>query len=256
MRVRIEQLNWAPPQASMVLRNVNLEVLPGQFLSIVGPNGSGKSSLLRCVYRVLRPSSGIVTLDDVDVWKLSPRDVARQVAVLAQAATLAFDFTVGEIVALGRVPHTGNFQDRHDHKIVYEALQACRLLPLADRSFRTLSGGEKQRALVARAIAQQPRLLVLDEPTNHLDLRAQHDVMMLARRLGVTTIAALHDLSLAARISDRVVIMDEGEIVAAGTPKEVLTAERICRVFDLAVDVFPHPTTGHLMIDPIYDTQV
>lgn len=253
MRVRIDRLSWAPSTTSMVLRDVSLEVEPGQFLSIVGPNGSGKSSLLRCAYRVLRPSSGSVLLNDVNVWSLTPREVARDVAVLTQASSVAFDFTVGDIVALGRIPHAGSCRGEQDEEVVYDALNVCRLLPLAQRSFRTLSGGEKQRVLVARVIAQQPRLLILDEPTNHLDLRAQHDVMALARRLEVTTVAALHDLTLAARISDRVLMMRAGEIVADGDPKDVLTAERISAVFELAVDVFPHPTNGHLVIEPMYE---
>jgi iron complex transport system ATP-binding protein len=211
-----------------------------EVVGIVGPNGSGKSTTLRCVYRALKPHAGAVLLDGESVHKR--QHIARDLAALTQESQVEFDFTVAEVVEMGRLPH-----DRDpalDARVVADALAKVDVAHLADRSFLSLSGGERQRVLIARAVAQRPRVLVLDEPTNHLDIRHQLDVLALARRLGVTILTVLHDLNLAASYCDRLYVLDEGRVVAHGTPEEVLVPELIAKVFHVAAHVVRHPTTG------------
>ena len=228
---------------------VLLDVAPGQFVGLVGPNGSGKSSLLRTIYRVLKPSAGrIVHLGD-EVWKVSARQAARRMAVVAQERMGEFDFTVDEIVMMGRTPHKRllDTDTAADHELVERCLGQVAMRHCAGRLFQSLSGGEKQRVLVARALAQQAEFLVLDEPTNHLDIRQQLELLELIGRLGTTTLAALHDLNLAARYCDRLAMLCEGRLVAAGTPAEVLTAERISAVYGVEATV--GEANGLLRID-------
>lgn len=185
------------------------------------------------------------------MWQTPPRQVARDLAVITQAYSIEFDFTVFEMVRMGRIPHHHSFKrtTAEDDAVVEAALRECRLVDLADRTFSTLSGGERQRTLIARALAQQPRVLLMDEPTNHLDIRAQIETLRLARNLGITVLAAIHDLGLAARFSDRVAVLSAGRVVAVGPPAEVLTSELVEEVYGVQVDVFPHPRHGHLVID-------
>ncbi|WP_330273029.1 ABC transporter ATP-binding protein [Lentzea sp. NBC_00516] len=212
----------------------------GEVVGIVGPNGSGKSTTLRCVYRALKPDAGTVLLDGENVHKR--HDVARHLAALTQESQVEFDFTVAEVVEMGRLPHDRD--PARDSRVVSEALSTVDVSHLASRSFLSLSGGERQRVLIARAIAQEPRVLVLDEPTNHLDIRHQLDVLRLTRGLGITVLTVLHDLNLAASFCDRLYVLDEGRIVASGTPAEVLVPELIAKVFHVTAHVVRHPTTG------------
>ena len=211
-----------------------------EVVGIVGPNGSGKSTTLRCVYRAMKPDVGAVLIDGVSVHKR--QQLARDLAALTQESQVEFDFTVAEVVEMGRLPHERD--SARDHRIVRDALATVDLSGLAERSFLSLSGGERQRVLIARAIAQEPRVLVLDEPTNHLDIRHQLDVLALARGLGVTVLTVLHDLNLAASYCDRLYVLDEGRLVASGTPEEVLVPELIAKVFHVTAHVVQHPTTG------------
>ncbi|WP_329789468.1 ABC transporter ATP-binding protein [Lentzea sp. DG1S-22] len=211
-----------------------------EVVGIVGPNGSGKSTTLRCVYRALEPDAGVVLLDGADVHKR--HDVARSLSALTQESQVEFDFTVAEVVEMGRLPHDRD--PARDARVVARALDAADVAHLAARSFLSLSGGERQRVLIARAIAQEPRVLVLDEPTNHLDIRHQLDVLALTRGLGVTVLTVLHDLNLAASYCDRLYVLDEGRVVASGTPREVLVPELVAKVFHVIAHVVTHPTTG------------
>ncbi|WP_154697420.1 ABC transporter ATP-binding protein [Lentzea guizhouensis] len=211
-----------------------------EVVAIVGPNGSGKSTTLRCVYRALKPDAGAVLLDGTSVHKRP--HLARDLAALSQESQVEFDFTVAEVVEMARLPHERD--PERDRRVVAEALATVDATHLAGRSFLSLSGGERQRVLIARAIAQQPRVLVLDEPTNHLDIRHQLDVLSLARGLGVTVLTVLHDLNLAASYCDRLYVLDEGRLVACGTPREVLVPELIAKVFHVTAHVVAHPTTG------------
>jgi len=247
MRVRVDGVSVAIGTAA-ILDRAEVRVEPGQFAALVGPNGCGKSTLLRTVYRALRPSTGTVLLGDADVWRLSPKESARRTAVVAQEHHADFDFAVGEVVLLGRIPHKRPL-DRDtavDRGLARQALDRVGMRGFEDRTFATLSGGEKQRVLVARALVQQSPLLLLDEPTNHLDIRYQIETMQLVRGLGVTTLAALHDLNLAAQYCDRVHVMQAGRIVAGGAPAEVLTGELIEAVFGVHVERMVSPTTGRL----------
>ncbi len=229
-----------------VLRGIDLTVETGEFLALVGPNGSGKSTLLRTAYRALRPDSGTVHFGEDDVWQLRPRAAARKRAVLPQHPPAHADFTVAETVAMGRSPHLGPFdrETARDRAIADDALDRVGMTWAAHRTITTLSGGERQRVLLARALAQQAPLIILDEPTNHLDVGAQVDLLTLVRTLGVTVLAALHDLDQAAAFADRIAVLDHGRVAAVGPPAEVLTPELIAEVFRVRAHVGPHPLTG------------
>jgi len=233
-----------------IVRGVSLAVAPGAIVGLVGPNGSGKSTLLRSVYRMLRPSAGVVRLGGDDVWQLAARESARRTGVVVQETPSDFDFTVGEVAAMGRTPHKGMLdRDTHaDAAIIAAALERVGMLNFAERQFNTLSGGEKQRVLVARALVQEPKLLVLDEPTNHLDIHYQLELLELVRTLGITTLVTLHDLNLAAAYCQQLYLLDAGQIVASGTPTEVLTPARVRQVFQVDVICGQHPATGALQL--------
>lgn len=233
-----------------IVNEVSLQVAQGEIVGLIGPNGSGKSTLLRSVYRLLKPVAGYVQLGGEDVWRLSAREAARRTGVVVQETPSDFDFTVGEVVEMGRTPHKGLLEadNARDAQIVQDALARVNMADFVERSFNTLSGGEKQRVLVARALAQEPKLLVLDEPTNHLDIRYQLEILNLVRDLGITTLVTLHDLNLAATYCHRLYLLAAGQIVTAGAPEEVLTTEWIRTVYGVATTCITHPTTGRLLL--------
>lgn len=249
-QLHAQQLCWQAAAAHIV-RDVSLHVAPGEFVGLLGPNGSGKSTLLRMIYRVLRPVSGQVSVSGRDIWQASARDNARAMAVLAQENGSEFELRVRDVVLMGRTPHQSPFarDSEQDLLIVAQALQRVQAETLAERMFATLSGGEKQRVLMARALAQQAPLLVLDEPTNHLDVRHQFELMNLIRSLGLTTLAALHELPLAAHYCDRLYLLKDGALAAQGTPAEVLTPETIAGVYGVRALVRPNPRTGKPLIE-------
>ncbi len=238
------------PGGTRVVHGATFSVAPGQTAGLVGPNGSGKSTLLRTLYRVTRPGAGTVGIDGKDVWKLPPRTVARQVAVMTQETTADFDLDVLDIVLLGRLPHHRGFggDSPHDLALADRALARVGAAELAGRPFAGLSGGEKQRVLLARALVQESQVLVLDEPTNHLDISFQLELMRIIGELGLTTLAALHDLNLAAAHCDVVAVMQAGRIVAHGPPADVLTPELIGEVFGVQAHLLGHPVTGRPLI--------
>jgi iron complex transport system ATP-binding protein len=222
-----------------IVEDAMMDVRPGEFVGLVGPNGSGKSSLLRTIYRVLKPHAGLVTHNGDSIWEMSARETAKRIAVVAQERAGEFDFSVWEVVMMARTPHKGLFdaESRADRQLVEECLAQVNMQGRSARKFNTLSGGEKQRVLMARALAQGTKLLVLDEPTNHLDIRYQLELMTLIKRLGITTLAALHDLNLAAQYCDRIFMLCEGKVVASGTPQEVFQPERIRDVYQVDAQV-------------------
>lgn len=232
--------------ARRIVSEIDLRVEDGQFAGLLGPNGSGKSTILKAIYRVNRPSAGQVLLDGKDLLAVSARAAARRMAVVAQESAVEFALTVREMVMLGRVPHKGRFErdGGEDHEIVSGALERVGAGDLAGRSFHQLSGGEKQRVLIARAIAQGADHLILDEPTSHLDVRYQVEVLELVSSLGVTVLAAIHDLALAALYCDAVHLLAGGRLVAHGSPTSVITAEAIQAVYGADVAVVAHPDTG------------
>ncbi len=247
MQLRTKGITWSV-DTHTIIKDVSLEVKPGEFVGLIGPNGSGKSSMLRTVYRVLRPDAGLVSLDDTDVWQMSARDAARKTAVVAQERSDEFDFRVHEIVMMGRTPHKGIFEQDNatDEALVTSALERVNMLAYRERQFNTLSGGEKQRVLIARALAQQTQFLVLDEPTNHLDIRYQLEILELVKGLTITKLTALHDLNLAAAYCDRLYLLTDGQVAASGKPTEVLTPERIYAAYGVRAQISQHPITGQL----------
>ncbi|EIV94678.1 ABC transporter ATP-binding protein [Frankia sp. QA3] len=231
---------------SPIISDIDLVAEPGEFVALIGPNGSGKSTLLRTIYRSLRPVTGVISLDGDDLWKIPARRAARHRAVVTQHGDVDGEFSVEEIVAMGRGPHK-RLLDREsgtDRRIIRSCLERVDMVHTADRLFSTLSGGERQRVLVARALAQQAPLLILDEPTNHLDVRAQLGLLDLVRDLGLTLLAALHDLNHAAAYCDRVVVLHQGRVTSSGPPLDTLTPEFIETVFGVRAHIGPHPITG------------
>lgn len=222
-----------------VLRTIDLVIPEHKVLGIIGPNGSGKSTLLRCICRVLQPDGGAVLLDGRSLREYSPRQTARRMATVAQHNTYNFDFTVQDIVLMGRSPHKRAFErdDTQDYRIVSQSLAQVGMDGFQHRSFSSLSGGERQRVILARALAQQTPCLLLDEPTNHLDIRYQLQLMELVRGLGRTVITAVHDLNIAAMYCDTLVVMQAGRIVASGTPQEILTPALIRQVYGVQARV-------------------
>ncbi len=233
-----------------VLRNVNLAAARGQFIGLVGPNGSGKSTLVRALSRVLRPISGRALLDGVDVYQIHARELARRLAVVAQDQAVAFDFSVRDIVLMGRAPHLSRFgiERPRDYQIAEEAMELTHTAAFADRPITSLSGGERQRCMIARALAQQPSVLLLDEPTAHLDINHQIEVLDLARRLtaerDLATLVVLHDLNLASQYCDQLVLVSQGRVMAEGRPEEVVTEARIRVAYGTDVHVRQHPSSG------------
>ncbi|WP_410654156.1 ABC transporter ATP-binding protein [Amycolatopsis sp. lyj-112] len=238
---------------STLIRALNLDIGAGEVVGLLGPNGSGKSTALRCVYRALTPSAGTVLLDGIDLAEQGLRDTARRIAALTQDSRADLDFTVEEVVALGRSPHQrGNLRlSARERELCREALRRMDITHLAQRSVLTLSGGERQRVLVARALVQEPEVLVLDEPTNHLDVRHQVELLKFLRDCGLTVLVALHDLNLAAAVCHRIALLRGGSLAACGTPAEVLTPETVRSVFGVEVTQVTHPGTGALQL--LYD---
>ncbi|GGS59899.1 sugar ABC transporter substrate-binding protein [Planobispora rosea] len=244
----MENLSWSVPGGDIV-RNVDLEIGSGETVGLIGPNGSGKSSLLRCVAGVRTASAGTVRYDGRDIRGWSARRIARHTAFVEQATESETDLRLGDVVALGRMPFRSRWRgpDRADRAIVDAALARLGLTGLRTRGWRTLSGGERQRAHIARALAQQPRCILLDEPTNHLDVRHQYELMDLLAGTEQTVLVALHDLSLAARYCDRLVLMHRGSLVASGPPRAVLTPGRLRDVFGIDAET-GHDGLGNLTV--------
>ena len=242
-RLSVEHLSWGPSASQRLIHDLAFTVEPGEMLAVVGPNGAGKSSLLRCLYRYHRPLCGMVKLDGDEIWTLKPRTVARRIATVLQEPASDFGLSVAEIVELGLSPHD-NIGTAAAHHAVLAALDQLELIPFATRDFASLSGGEKQRVMLARALVQGPDLLILDEPTNHLDIRHQLEVLALLSRLPCTVIVSLHDLALASAHADRVLVLDAGRQVQLGAPLDVLTPQTIRSTFAVETQVDRHPSTG------------
>lgn len=216
-----------------ILKGVDLAAGSGRFVGVVGPNGSGKSTLLRCIYRVLKPTTGAVYLDGIALRNYSAKEAAKKIAVVAQHHLAGFDFTVQEMVLMGRAPHKNALErdNAYDYQVADDALKTTGMETFRDRSFSSLSGGEQQRVVLARALAQQTPCLILDEPTNHLDIKYQLQLMRIVKESGCTIISAIHDLNIAARYCDEIYVLSKGRIRAHGIPRSVLTKELINEVF-------------------------
>lgn len=245
MQLNVDGVSFSM-QGKRIISDIDLQAKPGEFVGIIGPNGSGKSTLLKNIYRVNKPEYGKITLDHEDIYELSAKKTAQKMAVVSQESSGLFDFSVRELVLMGRAPHKKMMESdtTEDGHIADEALQKVGLTDYSDRSITTLSGGEKQRVMIARALAQQAKVLVLDEPTNHLDVHHQLQLMDLVKKLNITVITALHDLNIASSYCDRIYVMKDGEIVKSGSPEEVLEEETLQEVFRVNTSIIKHPITG------------
>jgi iron complex transport system ATP-binding protein len=236
--LELRHVTWGPKRAPAILHDISFSLAEGEVLAICGANGAGKSSLLRLLYRHQAPLSGAVLLQGRDLWLTPAREAARTVAAVLQEQPTDFALTTRDIVALGRLPHRqGMGAGTRDKAITDAAMVRMDLAHLADRRFGTLSGGERQRVMVARALAQEPRILVLDEPTNHLDIRHQLELLRLLRGLGLAVVCTLHDLTLAAEFADRVLILDQGRVIADAAPHDALTEATIAQAFQVATRI-------------------
>jgi iron complex transport system ATP-binding protein len=229
------------------VHDVSLEVCTGEFLTLVGPNGSGKTTLLRLLDRILLPSRGRILLNGKDLADYSRAELARKIAFVPQEPAPQFPFTVSEVVLMGRSPHTRGslFENAHDREVARAMMQLTDTAHLADKPITALSGGERQRVFIARALAQQPEIILLDEPNAHLDIAHQIDVFRILKRLntdsGMTVISVSHDLNLASSYSDRVAILVCGSLAAIGTPENVFSEARIREAFQTEVLIDHHP---------------
>ena len=241
MEIRFENLNFGYTRKKQVLKNINLTLPSGQFIAVIGPNGSGKTTITKQINQILTPQSGRVSLNGVNVASMTPADLARTVAYVPQMTGGMMAGSVMDTVMLGRKPYIKWKPSEEDIEIVSNCLMRFGLESIAQRDFNALSGGQKQTVLIARALAQTPRLYLFDEPVSFLDVRNQLQIMTTARELvdqdGKTVIMVLHDLNMAMRFADHVVIMKNGEVFAQGTPREVITEENVYAVYGTHAEI-------------------
>ncbi|NLI69719.1 MAG: ABC transporter ATP-binding protein [Firmicutes bacterium] len=243
-----------------ILDRLEFDITRGQRVALLGANGAGKTTLLRCISKALKPSGGTIFLDNRDLKNLSPRDLARSMAVVPQETGIDFDFTVEETVLMGRLPYLKRFapKENRERSIARQAMSMTGVSHLAKRSITTLSGGEKQRVIIARALCQEPQILLLDEPTANLDLGYQHGLLELIaelnRKQGITVVAAIHDLNLAARFFDRMLLLSGGKILACGKAEEVIAPGLIKTAYGVDTFVYRHPLTGSMQVCVRNDT--
>jgi iron complex transport system ATP-binding protein len=235
-------LSWVVSGHS-ILDGLSFSIGAGEFVGIIGPNGAGKSSLLRCLYGKNKLSSGSLSFQSKSVQVYTRREIAQKIAVVVQEPPTNFDMSVSDVVAMGLIPHRPllSFSSQQDLALIEQAINEVELTDKQDADFNTLSGGEKQRVMIARAIVQRPEVLILDEPTNHLDVQHQIEVLQLAKNMGITVLLSIHDLNIASAFCDRLILMDKGKILANGDCTEVLTTDHLNSVFKINAVIDPHP---------------
>ena len=252
--IEINNLSFSFDQE--VLRDININIERGKFYTILGPNGSGKTTLLRILSKSLNSCKGEIFIDEKELTQIKPKRLAKEMAVVSQNTEIEFDFSVQGIVLMGRTPHISRFcsESEKDIEIAMDAMKMTNTWELRNKSINALSGGERQRVVVARAIAQETKIILLDEPISHLDIHHQIEIMNQLKELNqnknITIIAVLHDLNIAAAYSDRMILMFDKVVYKDGTPEEVLTEEIIKKVYGLEVYITKNPKTGKTFIMP------
>ena len=248
-KVQVKNLRFSIDEKE-ILKDISFDIPKGSFVGVIGPNGSGKSTLLKNIYRLYKPSSGSILLDNKELDKMKDKDCAKEIAVLAQESNTHFDFTVEQIVKMGRYPYKSVFESysKDDLQIVKNMLQKVGLESYSERSFLKLSGGEKQRTLIARALVQNTNFLILDEPTNHLDIGYQIQLMDLVKSLNITTLSAIHDMNLASMYCDYLIVIKDGKIKNFGTVEEVINSEMLKDVFGVNAYVGVNPVNKKLQV--------
>ena len=247
--IKVRGLSFAYTD-ELVLQDLAFEVLPGEFLSVIGPYGSGKTTLLKLLYGYLSPLGGDIYLGDTPIKKITRKDLAKRIAVVSQMPRFHFELTAFEFVLMGRSPHMGllAFEGKEDFEVASEAMTLTDVAGFKERNIFSLSGGELQRVLIARALAQKPQVMLLDEPTSYLDIKHQINICQLLKRMnkdkGITIVAVFHDINLASYFSDRVMVMKDGKVHGVGPPEEVITKETLDFVYDCPVFVDENPQTG------------
>lgn len=249
MKLEIKNLEVSR-SGNMIIKEASLSLKNGEFIGIIGPNGSGKSTILKTIYKTLKFNKGNIHINGKDINKISIKSLSKEQAVVSQFNEYNFDFKVEDIVIMGRNPHKGlfEFDNKEDYEIVEKSLKKVDMLEYRNRSFSTLSGGEKQRVILARALAQETDLLILDEPTNHLDINYQIQILDLVKDLNISVIVALHDLNLASIYCDKLYVINKGVIVKSGKPEEIITTQLIREVFRVNSYIHVHPMTKKLNI--------
>jgi iron complex transport system ATP-binding protein len=253
--LRIKNLNHAYVKEP-VLKDINLDFEKESFITIVGPNGSGKSTLIKKILKSIKPERNTIFLNNKDILGYNAKEYSKIVASVPQNTSVNYDFTVEEIVMMGRTPYISRFRGEtdEDHAIVKRVLEETDLVTLKDRSFTSLSGGERQRVIIARALAQQPKILILDEPINHLDIKHKIQLMKLIKKLSeqkdIKVILVLHDLNFVYKYSDYCILLDEGKIYDRGAPSDVLTTENLKKVYDVDVQIMKNTFHDNIIVLP------
>lgn len=251
--LQVEDLQFGY-RKELVLKGLSFNIEKGNFISIIGPNGSGKSTLLKTLNQLYSPSAGSILIDGTNINILKKKELARKIALVPQDTLIDYDFTVEDIVLMGRHPYKGRFQKENekDYKIVNEVLKMTNTFHLKDRIITEISGGERQRVIIAKALAQKPSIILLDEPTSHLDINHQIEILNLLKRLneemGTTIVIVIHDVNLASRYSNEIIMLNEGEILEMGSPEKVITKKNIEIAYDLKVEIEKNKYTNRLYL--------
>lgn len=250
-KLQVENLTY-DIGGTRILKDITFDVEENTFVGVIGPNGSGKSTMLKSIYGVNKPSGGNIYFEGEDLLKISSKDRAKKIAVLAQESGGQFDFSVQQVVEMGRYPHKNTLENysKHDLEIVDRVLYEMKLDNYRERSFNTLSGGEKQRVLIARLLVQESKFIILDEPTNHLDIGHQIEIMNIIKKMGVTVLSAIHDMNMAAIYCDKLVIMKNGEVVTQGSVEETLTSEMLKNLFNVDAEIHDLKGRKHVIYNP------
>lgn len=254
--IEVENLEFGYKE-DLILKNLSFNIEKGKFLSIVGPNGSGKSTILKILNNLYYPKSAKILIDGKNINKFKKKELARKMALVPQNTVIDYEFTVEEIVLMGRHPYKKRFEkeNNRDEKILREVLEMTNTSHLKDRAITEISGGERQRVLIARALAQNPSIILLDEPTAHLDINHQIEILSLLKKLnkekGTTIVLVIHDINLGIRYSDEIIILNKGEILGKGVPEKVITKKNIELAYNLKVAIDKNKHTNTIYLTPV-----